>query len=473
MLRLLLALALLLLPLAATAADVEVTVERGADGRWTADYAFHRQARAWVFTRSGIDEFARQPWRPKSVKVLTEGVRLERHGPHDVLVAERPLRTVRLALTPFGAPLVANYVPALTFSDGGLALYIKQFGLRPLARAEAAAALPAEIDWAEGLAAADTHVTLRTPGAKILLQGQVREGVAEIDAGADTYAYVGAAPLVQTPAVAAVIDPGLPPWIAEQLNAQLPVLLARYAERLGPSAIGRPTVFAAWAGAAHEGGSMNGGVLSGLVVMTLRGDAITEPHAGFGEMVRWFFAHEAAHFWLGQTVRYGEPGEAWITEGGADLLAIRTVKAMRPDDDTAGRLQKSLDGCVKLTGPGEALSGASGRGEHQAHYDCGALLLLAAEGALRRRDPRADALDFWRGLIEAHRASGVVDEAAWLAAFQAASGDAALTAEVRRFVDAGVDDPAAFLAHLFDRTGVAYVRDEAGRLKFAARASAQ
>jgi hypothetical protein len=48
-------------------------------------------------------------------------------------------------------------------------------------------------------------------------------------------------------------------------------------------------------------------------------------------------------------VRYQYSREAWITEGGADLLAFRTVAATDPTYDARAQLQRALDDCVSLT----------------------------------------------------------------------------------------------------------------------------
>jgi hypothetical protein len=137
-------------------------------------------------------------------------------------------------------------------------------------------------------------------------------------------------------------------------------------------------------------------------------------------------------------------------EGTADLLAARTLQQLTPDYDVRGALQEELDECLALTGPGEALITAAERTEFRAHYACGAMLTLAAEGA------SDDVFDFVRTLIDANRADGFVTSEDWLAQFRAASGDAALTDAVRTFVDRGVADPRAFWERLFKATGVRF-----------------
>src|SRR5687767_15134937 len=63
---------------------VEVT-RHGSE--WIADYHFDREAPVWVFPRTDVTREDRQEWRPLSWTVETRGVRLERRGWYDVLVA--------------------------------------------------------------------------------------------------------------------------------------------------------------------------------------------------------------------------------------------------------------------------------------------------------------------------------------------------------------------------------------------------
>jgi aminopeptidase N len=94
---------------------------------------------------------------------------------------------------------------------------------------------------------------------------------------------------------------------------------------------------------------MGGSVLPSLVVMRFEGAGVLSESPALRNQARWFIAHEAAHFWLGQAVSYEFSRDAWITEGGADLLAVRTVAALDPSYDARKALQGSVDECIKLT----------------------------------------------------------------------------------------------------------------------------
>ena len=170
----------------------------------------------------------------------------------------------------------------------------------------------------------------------------------------------------------------------------------------------------------------------------------------------WFIAHEAAHFWLGQAVRYETVRDSWITEGGADLLAIRTVPEVYPAYDWRAELQKEIDDCAALSA-GRGIATAFEREEFRAYYACGAVFALVAEAASRQPFTR-----FVRTLVDANRADGVLTRAEWLAELDRVSGDPSLSRDIGRLLDQGADDPKTAIASLFDRAGIPYGRAEDG-----------
>lgn len=433
-------------------------LERRADGSWLLEYRFTHPASAWFFVRSALD-LDGKPWRASSFVVETPGVRLERKGRYDVLTGDgTPLTVVRIRVKPYSESIAADYTPALMFSDGGIAFYSEHHLVAPLASAEAAAKLPPDLNGVE-FETVPVRFTLRDPGRNILFGGKRLRGEAGLMLnGDDTYLYSGAARPTETAAFVGVIDPGLPAWVTAELNAFTPRLFAYYTQRLGKPRGDRPAAFVAWGGSALKGYSVGGSVLKGMVVMNMRGAQVSDPNPAVRTRMRWFIGHESAHFWMGQTVRYGGRSEAWITEGAADLMAVRAFEHLDPGYDARADVQRSIDDCLKINGT-QPLAKAAERDLHRANYACGVVLALAAEGAARRRDPGADVFSWVRRLIDANRADGVVTQADWLSAFAAVREDAAATASVRRFLEEGTPDPAGFVHDLLAGSGVAVRRD--------------
>ncbi len=439
---------------AEAAADVEVV--RDGDG-WTADFRFRSAAPVWAFTRSPLARESNRPWRPESWTVLTPGVRLERLGWYDAFVADKgtvPER-VRIRFTPFAKDIETSYDPALIFTDGSVALYGEQFKAFPVASRAKARALP--IDPSEIMGTGTpTRVTFRDRAGPVLHAGRRLPLVTLEDP--DTYVLFGPAEPLVTEAMATIIDRQLPAWLRRFLSDSTPKTLAYFAEALGPAPGAKPTVLVSWAGATPGLVSMSGSVLPDMVVMTFEGAGVADERPGMRHQTRWFIAHESAHFWLGQAVAYASPREAWITEGGADLLAIRAVSAVDPDYDARADLQRALDDCVKLAR--RPVATAQERGEHRAYYACGAIFALVAESASGRPFAR-----WLRPLIEANRADGVLSRGEWLAALDASSGNRGLGRDVARLLDRGASDPETALAALFTRAGVPFERAPDGALR--------
>ena len=431
-------------------APLDVAVTKSGE-RWTADFTFPKRTRAWAFVRSSPARTGARPWRPQSWTVETPGVALERRGHYDLLTGTHGRRLpdhVRVRFTPFGGGLVADYAPALIFSDGSVALFSEQFDAFPLRSPRQAAHLPVDLS-GRPEAAGRTRVSFRDAGAWLLYEGARRPSVSlEDDEG--SYVLFGPAEPAPGEAMATIIDPQLPAWIRDSLLRDTPAILALYTEALGPAAGPKPTLMVAWAGPTPHLTSMDGSVLTGLIVMTYEGAGVLAESEALRRQGLWFIAHETAHFWLGQAVTYQYSRDAWITEGGADLLAARTVPAVDPGYDSQATLQSAVEDCARLS-TGRGVASAEQRGEHRAYYACGAVFGLVAEAASHR--PFAA---FVRALVDANRADRVVTRDDWLGALTQVSGDPTLAADIGRLLDDGAADPRAAIAALFTRAGVAF-----------------
>ena len=445
------------LPPYAALDPVAVTVTRDGN-RWAADFALDRDAPVWAFRESALLKASREPWRPQQWTVETPGVVMERYGFYDVLRAVdggSVPRQVRIRLRPTSGDLEAAYSPALIFSDGSVALASDQFDLMPYASVAEVSALPQDLNGLI-LPGGPSRVTWVDRAGPVLFNGRRQQ--APTAEHARTYVLFGTARLMDSNRLATVVDPGLPSWIGDEIGIFAPRLTDYYADRLGPGQTEKPTVMVSWSGARDGMTSMGGSVLPGLIVMSFEGTGVVTRSDRVLAAARWFIGHETAHFWLGQTVRYEYAREAWITEGGADPMAIRALAAVDPTYDPRDQLQGEVNDCITLAAGG-SLANAGTRGEHRAYYACGAVFALAAEAAQRRHDG-GDWFDFLRPLLDSNRDDGVLTRAEWLAAMTTVAGDAEPARLIARLLDDGAGEPVPVLAALFDRTGVAYRVDD-------------
>jgi len=438
---------------AAQPTPVTVAVVRDRDA-WTAEYRLPRAAPVWAFIRSADAEATGRSWRSASWTVETPGVRLERIGRYDALVADGGIvpPVVRIRFTPFTDELRSDYVPALALGEGTTALFDDHFLVFSAPR-DVVAGLPVDLT-GQPIDDSGTRVTFRDSGGPLLHRG--RRAPEVTTQNSNSYILFGARNPIVTDTMAAAIDPALPGWLADALRELTPAILSRYAAELGPAPGGPPTLLASWAGPTPGRASMNGGVVPGTIIMRFDGEGIVERNPEMINLARWFIAHEGSHFWLGQAVRYERSRDAWMLEGGADLLAIRTVHSLDPSYDWKGEINRALRDCAALTENRGAASAAD-RGEHRAYYACGAVFALVAETKSGRPFSA-----FVRGLLDSNRADGVLTRDEWLDALDAVARDPAIRADIETLLDRGSPAPKPALAALLRRAGIQYVLGEDG-----------
>ena len=434
--------------------QVRVEVTRRGDA-WQARYTFDRAVDAWVFPRSSPTAEAGKDWRLGSWTVETRGVRLQRRGSYDVLSAGRggvPLE-VSIRFQPVNERLQADYAPALQFSDGSVALFVAQFECFPMDSVSAAGKLPSDLN-NQLVPAARIEYLFQDAAGPVLLDG--RHAALARTSTSDTYVLFGGTRPIETPDMVGIVDPQLPPWIKDSLTRAVPFLLSRYTQELGRLRDFKPAIMVSWAGPTPGIVSREGSALRGLIVMKYEGSGVLEETPAQRQQGLWFIAHEAAHFWLGQTVGYEYARDAWITEGGADLLAIRAVAEADPGYDPLPELNRAIEDCVQLTRR-QGVASARDRNQQRAYYACGVVFGLVAEAGSGRSFYK-----FARALVEHNRADGVVARADWLAELDDATRNPLLRRDIERLLDRGVPDPAQFLADLFTRARISFEVDSSG-----------
>jgi hypothetical protein len=435
----------------AQAQPVRVTVDRTGDS-FIAEFVFPRAAPAWGFFRSSPAASNSQSWRQQSWQILTPGVWLERRGSFDAITAGgRPVPPlVRVRFTPFTGDLLADYVPALRLGGNSVAVFDGHFAVFSANRADILNRLPVGGD---PRFIVDTNTAVQFRGRNLRLAGDVegyRRGNSE-----GTYGLYEVPRAVVRSGVATVIDSDLPKWIADDLASYTPRVIDVLTSRLGPSGVAQPTILAAWEGPNGEGASMNGGTLKGLILMRFEGQSALRQVPALADMAHWFIAHEASHFWLGQAVHYATPRDSWIMEGGADLLAMRTVQRLNPAFSSTAKLNEALRNCSTLAV--RPVATAIDRNEVRANYACGAVFALVAE-----RANKGDFFGFVRRIVDANRADRTLTSAEWLAAFERAGGSRGQSAAIRELVERGSRNPRVVLARLLRDAGIAHTLDANG-----------
>ncbi|HET9355420.1 MAG TPA: hypothetical protein VFO42_04570 [Sphingomicrobium sp.] len=433
---------------AARPQPVEAAVRRAGDS-FIAEFTFPRSAGAWAFFRSTPAVNDKQSWRARSWTVLSPGVVLQRRGRYDALVGRggRPVpRTVRVRIVPFTQELASDYVPALLLGGRSVAMFdghFSAFSVNDPAALDRFGVEPPD----SAIGDSGTRVRFIGGNRPFRLAGDVAGYRRGNSSG--TYGLFDVPQARVSNGIATVIDSEMPAWLTRYIAAFTPNALGVLQARLGPSGIAEPTVLASWEGSARSGASMNGGTLKGLILMRLEGKAALSPNPALRDMARWFIAHEAAHFWLGQAVSYEGSRDNWIMEGGADLLAARTVQRLDPSYSPSPFLNQAIRDCAKAAS--QPVATAAERGDYRTTYACGAVFAIVAE-----RASGGDFYRFTRALIDHHRARGQIGSSDWLAALDGAAGKPVLSRAIRQLLEQGDPDAAAAIARLFRNAGVPF-----------------
>lgn len=355
--------------------EIEVAEDPAADA-WQVTYRFAEPVAGIVFQRG------RQPFRAGAWELRSPGATWRVHDSRDaVLAASGGARELRLRFASDFEPREKEYELNVSYTDGGRLVYTGHLSVRPLVAGGA------------GLAAgrlADHRWRFRTAGERwIVVRDRAARG--ELDwqeeaagTGDGTYAYFGPRPPDRRERMTMLLDPGLPEWMRVRAEWILPRLTDRFAAETGVELAFRPLVMISFRPADTSGLTFSGGTLDGLVQMSAIGRAWRQQTAEADAMWLDRTAHEIFHFWAGESfVAALEDGDAWLTEGAADLFALEAMLGLGLIDEASRRrrLVEAANRC--LVGlEGEPLLASAEPGRFANMYACGSTLWLWAGAAV-------------------------------------------------------------------------------------------
>lgn len=398
----------------------QITIVATGQTPWLATYRFDRPVRKLIFDRSP-DGSRMTSW------MVMPGFQITRDDDGTEVASRidgKPFRQIEFRVPPRYRDLTKDYAPFAPFGDGGVLFHTGRF----FACAEICSTQASKM-WQLRLIVRD--------GRQILLNEQRHRGSVRWTDGDDgRNVYLGRASVAQGSDVSAVIDRALPPLIRQQLDRQIPVFMRYFATRLGALDF-RPTLFASY-DAAHVGGwGRQGGTLPRQIFIHFYGNRWPQEFdkPDFANELAWHFAHEAGHLYQRGLSIEATDGW-WIHEGGADAFAAIAMRQSGPDTAryVDQRVAATRQSCPKLL-DGRSLHEATSRKVNEAAYQCGLLLNLALDHALRKQMPDRDGLyAVWRAYLARATAGKAPAEADFLASI-ADVGGTALAERVKRLVD--------------------------------------
>ncbi|HEU4522746.1 MAG TPA: hypothetical protein VFT12_12130, partial [Thermoanaerobaculia bacterium] len=281
---------------AAVRVDVE---EVTASDRWRVTIRQPEPTTAFVFPRS------RQPFRSAKWSIIEPrtGAHWETVDGHDAIVLDRPTDRV---VVDFGSDFSffeKDYTVNVPFTDGSRLLYTGHLRTR----ARGATATPPHI-W--------TFSTSPTRPIRVFgdsAAGKLRWQQRTSD---ETFVYFGPIAPEITPRMTLIVDPGLPPWVEQQMRERVPRQFDYFADKTGTELPFRPLIVVSYGGSDGSGRTFAGHGLQGILAITISGPQWM-PRSSDADQY-WFrhLAHEAFHLWGAQAHRYAEEAE-WLSEGAA------------------------------------------------------------------------------------------------------------------------------------------------------------
>ncbi len=249
---------------------------------------------------------------------------------------------------------------------------------------------------------ATTFVFIPRTGEWLVLPDGAHEKTARwVNNQDSTYVYFGNDKPETFATFTAVVDPGFPKWLREQITALLPKLLDEYARRTTHPLPWKPRIFLSYAEVKGERSiSITGNTQTALVQLEVR-LGLGHKQSGDREVVArtlHIVAHEVAHLWNADA--FANHGGDWLHEGGAEAFADRALRDLdfisprKFDDSQSNALSLCLLGLANTT-----LDQSSLPGKTKNYYWCGETQELWLESALKQKYPANDLYTFWSGIF--------------------------------------------------------------------------
>lgn len=292
----------------------------------------------------------------------------------------------------------------------------------------------------------------------IIIPGQERGAVTRIDIPSNgLFAYFGTVNgLRETEHVLSILDDDFPKAFADDFVSSVEALALLYDRQLRDALPGKLVIMVSYQEAPAIG--FGGGAQNFQIMAKAMGPEALSADRDDVRKMRLFFAHEMAHIWQASL---GTDSARWFGEGEAELLALRSLERLgkMTAEEVATNLTERVAKCVKSLHQTNLVESHL-KGQPQANYTGGALVLAAAVAATRADGKLDDifALDRAVGALDLDlRMSRPIE--AFQTAVRTLGGTQEAADAIGSFIQDRHDDPLLALRSLFDATDLAYRAD--------------
>ncbi|HIA64441.1 MAG TPA: hypothetical protein EYN93_16385 [Planctomycetaceae bacterium] len=425
-----------------------VTITHVASDNWRFTYDLSRDARS-IFLGPKTEKYHAASWElPDGFYILVE-------GPYSYLERRdgKPFRQVAIDVTSYRQ--IVPYAPQpFGLFDQGTAVNTGPLGF---------AARVGEARMMMSFLPKYSFVGL--PDETVLVPGKKRGMVTEIDLPSQgLFVYFGKLQgLYETDRTQSILDTRFPSTLRKPYLSAVKAYASFYDRRLPHSAPEKLVIMVSYQVdndplVANRLLSLGGNAQHFQIMAKARGpQTLTADRQDIQKMQR-FFAHEMAHIW--QT-SLGRDNARWFNEGEAEMLALYALEhhGHITHVEVAQNLSARVPQCVESLRRTSLLE-AHRRGEPQANYTAGALVIASALSAISADGTQEDITALDRALqtrpISERRKQPLE---AFQATLKQLGAEPKAVDAIGTFIRVHHDDPFAAVRLLFDSTGLAYSVD--------------
>ncbi len=265
------------------------------------------------------------------------------------------------------------------------------------------------------------------------------DGFERLSGEGERFSYIGKHKPEKLEGHHVLYDTGLSPHLKLKFDNVLPRVIEYFAARLNSNY--DDLVFSISQNDESLDGQSGsrGGVVQNQVFFHFYGDVWRSQEDMDGQWVPMFIAHEMAHVFQDHD-KLGMR-QSWLTEGSADAMALLATMDLGywQDVDRSAYLEQAFVECVSAIKQRQ-LSAEMTADNFRSGYDCGLLMHLAADSALRRAsDGAMDLFTLWNEFMEKQQKGTLPDAETYL---QLLRGHVPATADfLEKMAKDRIDDP--------------------------------
>lgn len=362
---------------------IDIRIEATGKLDWFVEYQFSEPVQEIQFATQS-NEFRKSKWQ-----VLIKGAKLKERKGSQYLAFETAIDRLKIKLKADDNRFVRrNYTAVLIFTDESRAIYTGHYLLSNIVTEKG-----------ELISARDANTRLTLSAGeyqKVVYKGVEAPliNIPVLDSG--EYAYFGTIQSQPSENYIGIIDPGLPEWMAKDLQPFLDKVFAYYRKKFGFPLETKPIAiinFTPTTGKARSDGSR---INDQFVVSYIGNGWANTNDDENGDNIRKLISHEVAHLWNSRPININS--QPWMHEGGAETFTIKALYALgyKNKQEVIIHYNNALENCINAMNI-SPIGQFQYNGLGKSIYTCGDLVSLIADLELKKKNENLFSL--WRSVL--------------------------------------------------------------------------